>query len=77
MPDDAWAKLVQLVEATNANTVAMRKHFKVTDLRQLAPKQYDEAIAKLESDLADMAKAGTNTAAQTGAGFDLNDEIKF
>lgn len=77
MPDAAWAKLVQLVEATNANTVAMRKHFGVTDLRQLAPKQYDEAIAKLEADLAAMARESTNRAAQTGAAFNLEDEIKF
>lgn len=60
MPDGPWAKLVQLIEATNANPVAMRKHFNVADLRMLAPKQYDEAMAKLEADLAAMAKEGTN-----------------
>lgn len=77
MPDHAWAKLVQLVEATKADTGKMLKHFNVADLRQLAPKQYDEAVAKLEADLAAMAKADTNRAAQTGAAFDLNDEIAF
>jgi len=65
MPDHAWARLVQLVEATNTNPVAMRKHFGVADLRQLSTKQYDEAVAKLEGDLAASAKAGTNQAAQS------------
>ncbi len=65
MPDDAWAKLVQLVEATGANTAAMLKHFKVADLRMLSPAQYDEAVAKLEDDLAAMAKANSNRVAQS------------
>lgn len=73
MPDDAWAKLVQLIEATKANTGAMLKHFKVADLRMLSPSQYDEAVGKLENDLAAMAKDGSNRAAQTGAAVEVDD----
>ncbi len=75
MPDHAWAKLVQLVEATKTNPAAMRKHFGVTDLRQLSAKQYDEAVAKLQNDLAASAKAGTNRTAQTAP--ELADEIQY
>lgn len=64
MPSDAWAKLVQLIEATNADTGKMLKHFGVPDLKRLSPQQYDEAVAKLENDLAARAKADTNRAGQ-------------
>lgn len=64
MPAAAWAKLIQLIEATNADTGKMLKHFNVPDLKRLSPAQYDQAVGKLENDLAAMAKAKTNEAGE-------------
>lgn len=60
MPAAAWSKLIGLIEATNADTQKMLNHFGVPDLKKLSPKQYDEAVAKLENDLAAMAKEDAN-----------------
>ncbi|WP_395393119.1 hypothetical protein WBP07_18125 [Novosphingobium sp. BL-8A] len=67
MPADAWAKLVQLIEATNTDTGKMLKHFGVKDLKHLSPKEYDEAVATLEETMAKMAREQSNrTGAQSG-----------
>lgn len=64
MPDAEWANLVQLVEATKADTQAMLKHFGVQSLRHLNQDQYGKAIASLKSKLAKMAKEETNAKAR-------------
>lgn len=74
MPDHAWAKLVQLVEATKSDTNAMCAHYKVKSLRDLKAAAYDAAIDALEKKLAKLAKEETDAKAG-GFGKILNDEI--
>lgn len=76
MPDAAFAKLVQLVQATSSDTIRLCKHYEVQNLNQLSPQQYDEAIDVLNAKLAKMAKADTNKAA-VDFGKELDDAINF
>lgn len=71
MPSDAWAKLVQLGEASGTQVGELIKRFGVKNLRLLAPKQYDEAIELMTSRLAEKAKAETDK----DFGEILDDEI--
>jgi hypothetical protein len=64
MPDAEWAKLVQLVEATGADTNAMCKHYRVKNLRQLNQDQYGHALGKLKEKLAEKAKAESDNRAK-------------
>ena len=67
MPDTEWAKLVQLIEATNADRGAMLKLYGVDNLRQLNQNDYADAIQKLTAKLAKMAKAQTEAKAREEA----------
>lgn len=67
MPDAEWATLVQLVEASNADTTAMLKHYGVKSLRHLNQDQYGHAVNSLKSKLAAMAKDDTNNKAKEAA----------
>jgi hypothetical protein len=67
MPDHEWAKLVQLVEATNTDAGRMCKNYGVNNLRLLNLDQYADAIRILEDRLAKMAKADTNAKATEDA----------
>lgn len=64
MPDHEWAKLVQLVEATNANIPAMLKHLSIVvadnNLRLLNQADYGRVVEALNTKLAAMAKAETD-----------------
>lgn len=64
MPDAEWATLVQLIEATKADTTAMLKHYGVKNLRHLNQDQYGHAVNSLKTKLAAMAKAETDTKAK-------------
>lgn len=79
MPDAEWSKLVQLIEATNSDTNAMCKAYKVKNLRQLNQDQYGHAIGRLKDKLAEMARAETNAKAKEPEGFGevLSDEIPY
>lgn len=77
MPDAEWAKLVNLLKATKADTGALLTHFKVADLRQLNSSQYAKLVAKLTDRLAEMAKEETNTTAKGGFGELVDDEIPY
>lgn len=76
MPDAEWAKLVQLIEATSADTGAMVKHYGVKSLRELNQDQYGHALSALKAKLAKLAKDETNAKAATLA-EELGDEIQF
>lgn len=76
MPDADWAKLVQLLKATNADAGTLLATCKVKSLRELSPKQYDELVDELNKRLAEMAKAETNQAA-SGFGEILDDQIPY
>ncbi len=67
MPDAEWSQLVQLLETTNADTNAMLKHYGVKDLRHLNQDQYGDALGKLKTKLANLAKAETNAKAREEA----------
>lgn len=71
MPDAEWAKLVQLVEATQANVPAMLKylHINVPDnnLRLLNQAQYGKVLDALNDKLAKAAKAETDAKAKEPA----------
>lgn len=68
IPDDQWAYLVQLKEASKANVPAMLKHLKINlpgdDLSLLSPSQYDKVCEAMNSKLAKMAKAETDAQAK-------------
>ena len=75
MPDAAWAKLANLLKATNTAAGALIDHYKVKDLRHLNSRQYNEVIDRLKQRLAEAAKAETN---RTATGNDLaDDEIPY
>jgi len=74
MPDAQWAKLVQLVEATDSDTNAMCKHYGIRNLRELSADGYGKAVEALEKKLAKMAKEETAQKAN-GFGDVLGDEI--
>ena len=69
MPDDAWAKIVQLVEATKTNVPTMFQALgiRAKDLRDLNKVEYAKAIDALETKLAKMAKAETDAKAKDPA----------
>lgn len=67
MPDAEWARLVQLMEATSADSGRMLKHYGVESLRQLNQDQYSHCIGALNSKLAKMAKEETNAKARQEA----------
>lgn len=64
MPDDEWAKLVQLIEATGADRGKMLKLYGVSNLRLLDKAQYAEAVELLNKKLAEKAKAETDAQAK-------------
>lgn len=64
MPDAEWSRLVQLIEATGADTGKMLKLYGVSNLRMLDKDQYAEAIGLLNKKLADKARAETNAQAK-------------
>ena len=78
MPDAEWAKLVALIEATNADTGAMLKLYDVRDLRQLSQDQYADALDKLNAKLAKLAKAQTDAQAKRPTlSEELGDAINY
>ncbi|GEM_PF-499745 len=90
MPDSEFSRLAQLQQASGISTARLCKEYGVSDLRHLTQDQYGNAVERLTNAIANKAKEQTNRAAQsdgattqtkraeqTGAGFDLNDEIKF
>lgn len=68
MPDGEWARLVQLVEATNSNIPALLRALKITlpndNLQLLSAADYPRAINALETKLARMAQEETNNKAK-------------
>lgn len=69
MPDHAFAKLANLLKATNTLPQVLVEHYAVKDLRFLTEAQYDDAVARLEDDLARLARQQTNNQTQQGDGF--------
>lgn len=72
MPDAEWSRLIQLVEASAADTGKMINHFGVKNLRELNQDQYAEAIDMLNTKLAKKVKTKTQSLAE-----ELADEISF
>lgn len=64
MPDAEWARLVQLIEASGADTGKMLAHFGVKNLRLLDQGQYAAALDMLNTKLAAKAKAETQSLAK-------------
>jgi hypothetical protein len=60
MPDAEWAKLVQLIKATKADTGAMLKFYAVPNLRKLSTDQYSHALNSLNEKLAKLVKDETD-----------------
>lgn len=77
MPAHEWSKLVQLIEATSADTDAMLKHFGVKNLRQLDQGQYAKAIEMLTAKLAKMAKPEADAKQGSSLAKELGDDIQF
>lgn len=82
MPDHEWAKLVQLVEATNTNVPAMLSHLRISvannNLRLLNQDQYAAVVEALNTKLAKLVKAETDAkAAKPTLAEELGDAISF
>ena len=78
MPDAEWAKLVALIEATNADTGKMLKLYDVANLRLLNQDQYADALDKLNAKLATLAKAQTDAKAKAPTlAEEMGDAINF
>lgn len=71
MPDHEWAKLVQLVQASQANIPALLKYLKIglpnDDLRLLDQDQYVRVVEALNDKLSKLAKAETDAKAKEAA----------
>lgn len=65
MPDAEWAKLANLVRATQTQVDELRKKYNVKSLKLLDQNQYSDAIDFLNNRLAEMAKAESNKAGAT------------
>ena len=77
MPDAEYSRLAALLKATGIPAAKLLKEYGVENLRLLNQQQYTNAIERLNDRLAEMAKDDTNRATQTGAAFEINDEVKF
>lgn len=75
MPDAEFSKLAALMKATETPAGPMLKHYGVKNLRQLNQDQYSDALERLNSRLAEKAKAETNKAQPVDFGELLDDEI--
>ena len=66
MPDHEWAKLVQLLEATNTEPAKMMKALNITapTLRHITQGDYPRVVDALEKKLAKMAKQDSNDKAK-------------
>lgn len=69
MPPEAYAKIVQLVEATKTNVPTMFQALGIRagKLDDLSPADYDKAVNALETKLAKLAKAETDAKAKEDA----------
>jgi hypothetical protein len=68
MPDEEYAHLVQLIEASGSDTNWLVQHYKVKNLRQLSMDQYSDASNRLRDKLAAMAKQATDAKARQASG---------
>lgn len=73
MPDAAFAKLQQLLSATSTAPAILCEHYKVENIGLLTKAQYDDAVGRLQDDLARLARKQTNSQfdADQLAGADL------
>ena len=71
-----FAKLAMLIKATKADVGAICKAAKVNNTAELTPNQMAKVIEKLETKLADMAKAKSD-AKQPSLADELGDEIPY
>lgn len=69
MSDASFAKITQLLQATNTPVGAMLDNYKVKQVRDLTKAQFDDAVEYLEGLLARMAKAESNDRAAPADGF--------
>ncbi len=76
MPDAEWAKLANLIKATNSQPGDMTKFYGVDNLRHLNIDQYAEAVGHLNTKLAKMAKEETGRKAANLA-EELDDAIQY
>lgn len=75
MPDHAWAKLTGLLQATGTGPGVLCDHYKVRDLRFLSEADYSEAVERLETRLANMAREQTNQRNQSAFDAAAADDI--
>lgn len=83
MPDDVWAEIVQLIEATKSNTRNLCAHYKVDSIKALSSEQSAHLLRGLKKRLAEQV-AEQEKAVTQGMGGDsdglaekLSDEIPF
>ena len=70
--DEQMVRIQSLVQATNSNVGAICKAARVDNLEQLSTGKADNVISRLETKLADMAKAETNSLAD-----EIGDQIPY
>lgn len=73
MPDEAFAKITQLLTATSTAPAILCEHYKVENIGLLSKAQFDDAVERLEADLAKLARKQTNQRANRNdfAGADM------
>lgn len=66
MPDEPWAKIAGLLQATNTDPGALMKHLGITapNLRKITQADYPRVVDALESKLGKMAREETNGKAE-------------
>lgn len=73
MPEEAFAKITQLLNATSTAPAILCEHYKVENIGLLSKAQFDDAVERLEADLAKLARKQTNQRANRNdfAGADM------
>ncbi|MFT4056723.1 MAG: hypothetical protein QM681_19620 [Novosphingobium sp.] len=69
-----WAKITDLLKATQVNAKTILDHFKVDNLQKLTERQAIKVVNQLEDKLADLAKSETNRAADTAPADDIGED---
>lgn len=66
MPADHFSRLSMLLRATNTAPAVLMEHYRVDNLRQLSKPDYEDAVERLEADLARAAHQQSNSRSRGG-----------
>ncbi|MBF5091944.1 hypothetical protein F1640_18485 [Novosphingobium sp. NBM11] len=72
MPDEAFSRLAMLLRSTNTSPGVLCDHYKVDDLRKLSKDDYEDAVERLEDQIAREARQQSNNRQQAREGTSIH-----